>query len=312
MPIRQDTLRCRWLAANNFAATTAKTYTETLTAFERRYPMHAERVAHEHLVDFLTTDANGATTSRAPSTLDRQRTVLRGFWRWANREGFVRQDPADGLEHLYLGTGERRPGRWLTRDEAHRLLDGCEAGDQGQRDRTLMTVALLTGLRRAELAGLIWRAVDLSGGRISVVGKGSKLATIGLPEQARSSLAAWRQVVADRQGRRGPGPNQPVFPTGRKFGGLNNSVEDYAFDWNRPLTVWTVRSIIARRAEAAGLGTVATHDLRRSFAGFLDEDGADLKGIQAALRHSSPDVTARCYLDRSPRRAVEAVAGLRL
>lgn len=78
------------------------------------------------------------------------------------------------------------------------------------------------------------------------------------------------------------------------------------------LTPWTVRKIIARRAEDAGVGTVATHDLRRSFAGFLDEDGTDLKGIQAALRHSSPHVTARCYLDRSPRRAIDATSDLRL
>lgn len=310
MPIRQDTLRRRWLAANNYATTTTKTYTEVLAAFERRYPMCAERVRHEHLVDYLLTDPDGSETSRAPSTLDRQRTVLRVFWRWASREGYVKHDPSEGLQHLFLGHGERRQGRWLTRDEANRLLDACESGDQGQRDRTLMLVALLTGLRRSELTRLTWRHVDVSQGRLTVHGKGGKLATIGLPDQARTALSAWRRVVADRQGRKAPGVDQPVFPTGHKHGGLNNTIEDYVFDWNRALTPWTVRAIIARRAEAAGLGTVATHDLRRSFAGFLDEDGADLKGIQAALRHSSPDVTARCYLDRSPRRAIEAVASL--
>ncbi len=312
MPIRQDTLRRRWLAANNYAATTVKTYSETLMDFERRYPLHAERVRPEHLVDYLTTDADGSATRRAPSTLDRQRTVLRVFWRWVKRQGYVKHDPSDGLELLHLGRGERRPGRWLTRDEARQLLDSCEQGDQGQRDRTLMLTALLTGLRRTELVNLTWRDVDLSQGRLTVKGKGGKLATVGLPEQARHSLTNWREVIASRQGRAAPGPNQPVFPTGRKFGGLNNSLEDYVFDWNTPLTPWTVRKIIARRAEDAGVGTVATHDLRRSFAGFLDEDGTDLKGIQAALRHSSPDVTARCYLDRSPRRAIEATAALRL
>jgi integrase/recombinase XerC len=312
MPIRQDTLHRRWFAANNYAASTIRSYTETLSDFQRRYPFHAERVRSEHLVDYLTTDADGSDTKRAPSTLDRQRTVLRVFWRWAKREGYVKHDPSEGLEHLFLGQGERRQGRWLTRAEAHRLLDSCEAGDQGQRDRTLIVVALLTGLRRSELVGLTWRDVDVSQRRVTVRGKGSKLATIGLPQQATTALLDWCKVVADRQGRAAPGPNQPVFPTGQKQGGLNNSAEDYRFDFNRALTPWTVRKIIARRAEAAGLGTVATHDLRRSFAGFLDEDGIDLKGIQAALRHSSPEVTARCYLDRSPRRAVEAVAELRI
>lgn len=312
MPIRQDTIRRRWLAANHYAPTTVKTYSETLMAFERRYPIHAEQVRPEHLVDFLTTDGTGHDTRRAPSTLDRQRTVLRVFWRWASREGYVKADPSDGLEHLHFGTGERRPGRWLTREEARSLLDACEHDDQGQRDRTLMLTALLTGLRRSELANLTWRDLDLSQRRVSVKGKAGKLATIGLPEQARNALTMWREVVASRQRRKAPGPDQPVFATGRKHGGLNNSTEDYVFDWNRSLTPWSVRRIIARRAEEAGIGVVATHDLRRSFAGFLDEDGTDLKGIQAALRHSSPEVTARCYLDRSPRRAIEATAHLRL
>lgn len=313
MPIRQDTLRRRWLDANNYATTTRRTYTETLRDFERRYPRTAERVRHDDLVDYLTTDADGQATQRAPSTLDRQRATLRSFWRWAKRNGYVRVDPSEGLEHLMLGNGERRQGRWLTRGEAQQLLRACEGdGDQGQRDRTLILVALLTGLRRAELVSLAWRALDLGQGRVTVKGKGGKLATIGLPEQARQALKAWRSVVADRQGRKAPSPDQPVFPTGRQYGGLNNSDVGYAFDWGKALSPWGVRAMIARRAETASLGTVATHDLRRSFAGFLDEDGTDLKGIQAALRHSSPDVTARCYLDRSPRRAVEAVAGLRL
>ncbi|WP_350169631.1 tyrosine-type recombinase/integrase [Ilumatobacter fluminis] len=57
----------------------------------------------------------------------------------------------------------------------------------------------------------------------------------------------------------------------------------------------SVCRIVARHAEAAGLDTVGTHDLRRSFAGWLDEDGVDLAGIQAALRHSTPGVTVSCY-----------------
>ncbi|MCU1498111.1 MAG: xerC [Acidimicrobiales bacterium] len=312
MPIRQDTLRLRWLTQQNYATTTRATYTETLRAFERRYPIYAERVTHEHLVDFLTTEPQGTAATRAPSTLDRQRSTLRSFWRWAKRNGYIKTDPSEDLGYLQLGTGEVRPGRWLTRAEAHQLLDSCEPDEQGQRDRTLILLALLTGLRRTELVSLRWRALDLQQGRLTVRGKGGKLATIGVPDQARSALRSWQGTATRLQRRKAPGPDQPVFPTGRPQGGLNNSQTSYAFDWNRPLSPWGVRAMIARRAESAGLGTVATHDLRRSFAGFLDLGGTDLKGIQAALRHSSPEVTARCYLDRSPRRALEAVSNLTL
>lgn len=311
MPIRQDTLRTRWLAQQRYADTTKATYTETLKAFQARFGVYAEHVSHEMLVDFLTTDLDGEPTRRAPGTLHRQRATLRSFWRWAHRAGYVKHDPSGRLDEVMLGSGQRRPGRWLTREEARHLLTTTNDGtDQGQRDHLLISLGLLTGLRRSELVGLRWRDIDLSSGRLSVRGKGSKFATLGIPDQANESMQAWRRRTTELDGR--ARPDGPVLPTGRPIGGLLGSARLYQFDWSRPLTTWAVRQIVARRAEDAGLGVVATHDLRRSFAGFLDEDGRHLQDVQAALRHSSPSVTARCYLDPSPRRAVEAVAALRL
>lgn len=304
--IRQDTLRERWLAQNRYASTTEETYRSFLDIFQRRFPVTAEKVTEAMLVDFLTTDANGQVTQRAPNTLKRQRAVMRSFWSWAQRQGYVAHDPSLNLDQVRLGKGERRPGRWLTQQDALALLDACAGDDRGTRDHALVAVALLTGLRRAELASLRWRDVDLAQSRISVLGKGGKHAVIGLPQQAAASLRRWRAIVPK------PRPNHPVFCTGHCSGGLKGSEMVYVFDWSRPLSCWAVRKIVARRAEDAGLGVVATHDLRRSFAGFLEERGVDLGGIQAALRHASPDVTQRCYLERSPRRALRAVADLQL
>jgi integrase len=310
LPVRQDTLRDRWLLQQRYATTTAATYQDTLKAFQRRFPVMAERVTSTMLVDFLTTDDNGEPTTRAANTLKRQRATLRTFWSWCARQGYVRTNPAADLAELNLGQGQRRAGRWLTQEDALALLDSCVADPEphGIRDHALIATALLTGLRRAELASLRWRDVDLVQRRLSVYGKGSKFGTVGLPEQAATSLRRWREHVIAAHGRRS-WAYAPVFPTGRVIGLHERS---YVFDWSRPLMPEGLWKIIARRAEDAGLGTVAPHDLRRSFAGFLEERGVDLGGIQAALRHSSPDVTQRCYLERSPRRALRAVADLAL
>ncbi len=62
--------------------------------------------------------------------------------------------------------------------------------------------------------------------------------------------------------------------------------------------------IVRRRADDAGLGHVAPHDLRRSAAGILHrstaENGAhhfDLLDIQKVLGHADPATTMRSYLD---------------
>jgi integrase/recombinase XerC len=88
---------------------------------------------------------------------------LRTFFRWAHRSGYVKADPATNLDLLELGQGQRRAGRWLTKQDALQLLEAClsDGDDRGIRDHALIAVALLGGLRRAELAGLRWRDVDL-------------------------------------------------------------------------------------------------------------------------------------------------------
>jgi integrase len=74
--------------------------------------------------------------------------------------------------------------------------------------------------------------------------------------------------------------------------------------WGSCLGTDTLFYIVVHRAEAAGLGHVAPHDLRRTAAGILhratDEHGAhhfDLLDIQKVLGHSDPATTMRSYLE---------------
>jgi integrase len=74
---------------------------------------------------------------------------------------------------------------------------------------------------------------------------------------------------------------------------------------SRPIAqTMSVQQIVARRAEIAGLGHVAPHDLRRTTAGLLHRsvaaDGShhfDLLDIQKVLGHADPATTMRSYLD---------------
>lgn len=309
--MRLENLALRWMAEQQYADTTRTTYMETVRQLSRRFPLQVERITAEHLIDFLTLDDDGSKTGRSANTRHRQRTTLRCMFRWAHSRGYVRRDPAANLGDLMLGRGRRRAGRWLTREQAIHLLASIDTDEvRGHRDHILILTGFLTGLRRAEMAAMQWRHVDISQGRIAVMGKGSKPATIGVPDELAAGLSEWHERAKREAGPAKAGA--PVFPTGHMIGGGVMPDPYYSVRWDRPMCIGNVHRIVAERASAAGLGLVGTHDLRRSFAGWLDEDGIDLAGIQAALRHGSPSVTVSCYLNPSPRRAVQAVQDLRI
>lgn len=67
--------------------------------------------------------------------------------------------------------------------------------------------------------------------------------------------------------------------------------------WGDQMTPWTLqRAMRAARAKVEGLPEgFRYHDLRHYFASMLIEDGADVKKVQAALRHASAKTTLDTY-----------------
>lgn len=65
-----------------------------------------------------------------------------------------------------------------------------------------------------------------------------------------------------------------------------------------------------RTAYEAGLHSICLHDLRHGAATLMLADGADMKIVQALLRHSSITITSDTYTSVLPEVAREAAAAL--
>jgi len=299
-----------WFFQSDYTASTEATYRPVLEEFMAR---HGDpfAVSERDVADFVLLDGQGRRRTVSGNSLRRYRTALAAFFRWALEHGHVDVDYRPGLKALELPCRRVRLGRWLTPSEAARLLSVCGDTPRGVRDRALLATALLTGLRAAELVGLTWGDVSLDRARIRLVGKGRKLAEVAIPNQAVDALVAWRDL-AETETETPVRLDAPVFCSATFVGGLRGAKRAYQFDWTRTASTALTRSVLARRAAQAGIGHVAPHDLRRSFAGFLDDRGIDLRTIQTALRHRSADTTIRCYLTPNPTRALRAVAALEL
>jgi integrase/recombinase XerD len=110
----------------------------------------------------------------------------------------------------------------LTEEEITALLQAPDPGTwTGRRDHALMLVALTTGLRASELAGLTRDDTHLGGDgpHLECHGKGRKDRVTPLLRDAVAVVAAW---LGENPGR----PGSPVFPTRRGTPMSQDAIED--------------------------------------------------------------------------------------
>jgi len=179
---------------------------------------------------------------------------------------------------------DRTPIAFLTGAEVDALL---AAPDQqtwaGRRDRTLLLVAIQTGLRVSELIGLCWQDVALGmGAHVRCHGQGRKVRGIPLRKDAITALRAWqREQQSD--------PPVPVFPNARG-GRLSRDGVAYLLAQHVATAQQQCPSFRGKR--------VSPHVLRHSAAMALLHSGVDGAVIALWLGPESMD-TPQMYLHAS-------------
>jgi len=203
--------------------------------------------------------------------------AVRGFFRWAAREGIVPANPAQGIR---TPKAPKTLPRHLRPGEIESLLEAPDATEpMGRRDRALLELLYATGLRVGELVSLDWPDLDLAGRTLRVLGKGNKERMVPFGREAERALREWLALWEPLRDPADPeGGEEPVFLSSR----------------GRRLGDRQVRRILDRHTAAAALAAgVHPHTLRHTFATHLLENGADLRSIQELLGHSSLSTTQK-------------------
>lgn len=206
-----------------------------------------------------------------PRSVLRILSSLRSFYQWLCRERGSSSNPFGDL------SGPRRPKTVpavLSEREMTALLESDQEGSwEGRRDRAMLELFYLTGVRLSELAGLI--RGDLSQGldRIRVRGKGNKERIVPLVGLARDFLLDY----LPEGGESSRDPLFPVLPGGKA------------------LSVHQIGRIVRRRVRVSGMGDrgVTPHTFRHSCATHLLDRGMDLRKIQELLGHQSLGTTQK-------------------
>ena len=162
---------------------------------------------------------------------------------------------------------EREPEgrvRWLEPDEERRLLDACQAS-RTKHLADVVTVALETGLRKAELLGLTWDRVDLSRGVLRL-----ELTKSGRRREVPMRQAVYNLLSALPGGREGR-----VWPAGK------------------------IRTAFESAVAKAGLADFRFHDCRHHFASWFMMRGGQLQALKELPGHQDIKTTL-IYAHLSP------------
>ena len=222
----------------------------------------------------------------ARTTVARRLACLRSFFRYCNREGICKTNPAKPLRTPRSG---RKLPHFLTTDQVGALLIAPLANsDAGLRDRAILETMYSAGLRVSEVVGIDLKDWDRSAGILRVLGKGRKERISPVGSYASKALDRWVEVRE---------PDAKAAEKQRSAMFLNR--------FGRRLTTRSIGRMLETHILTAGLTQQTTpHTLRHCFATHLLDGGADLRSVQELLGHKSL-TTTQIYTHVSTRRLRE-------
>jgi integrase len=234
----------------------------------------ALRIAQYDRARSMTTSRRGRLVTTA--TVNRELALIRHLLRLAEEWGYVPK-----AAKVRLGREPDGRLRFLTEDEAVRLLDAC-ALSQNPYLLTIVTVALYTGARRGEILGLTWERVDVARGVLRFdKTKNGRRREVPMGEPVYRALMAL------------PGPKAEGLVFRRSNGAA----------WG------SIRTGFERAVRLAKIDDFRFHDLRHTCASWLVMAGRHLKEVQEILGHRTFAMTLR-YAHLAPGQLRDAVAAL--
>ena len=203
----------------------------------------------------------------ASTSVNRKLSSLRSFYRYLLKRGYVTVDPVAKVQ----GPKVKKPLPVFVKEaDMDRLLDQVDFGSgfEGVRDRLIIEMFYLTGMRRSELVNLREGDVDFSACVIKVTGKRNKQRLIPFAEQLKEDLLLYLSLRNEICA----GACEAFFV--RKDG--------------RMLTPVAVYLLVKRNlAKVVTLKKKSPHVLRHSFATSMLNHDAEIEAVKELLGHEN-------------------------
>lgn len=130
------------------------------------------------------------------STINQKLSSLRAFYNYLLRMGKIEKDPLRKI----TGPKKNKPLPAFVREaEMDKLLDETDFGEGfvGCRDRLIIEMFYVTGMRRAELIGLKDSDIDLTSMQMKVTGKRNKQRIIPFGHELKASIEEYINIRSE-------------------------------------------------------------------------------------------------------------------
>lgn len=205
------------------------------------------------------------------TTIARKIASIRAFYNFLFQEELINYNPADNIS---IPKQDKTLPNFLSEEEVENILRGIKIDTPaGYRNRIILELLWVSGMRISELSGLNFENLNLEQNEIKVFGKGAKERIVLIPDKTKDGLINYIKNV---------------------FNLINSEIE---ITPSCPLFInyngYRLQNQSIRKALKNCLDKihftkhVTPHVFRHSFATKLLEHGADLRIVQELLGHAS-------------------------
>ena len=262
---------------------------------------------HKNLEDIRPADIQAYVTDKLKSgrsdgkpgglsqvSVKKHLSVIRHALRDAVIMGYINHSPAEYIRLPRRKSALTPRTVFLTADNAQRLLNVLE----GSEIYPAVVLALYYGLRRSEVLGIKWDAVDFSAQTIEIRHTVVKNLTIEASDNTKTenSRRTYRltpelkDLLASLREDEGAG----LGPGGYIFHRTDGS----------PMRPDTLTRSFQKALARAGLAKMRFHDLRHSTASILFDQGWSLEDVKEWLGHTDIETTSNIYLHYTKQRRI--------
>lgn len=249
-----------------------------------------------------------ASDGLSPASVRRYHAVVCGSLEYAFKLGMIPENPAKRAElpaapHSRIGTA-------YTVEEVQQLLTALS----GSKIYPAIFLTLYYGLRREEVLGLTWSAINLDAGTIRICKTVTRVTKLSISDTTKNKSSnrtlaitpAVHKLLLDLQNTQAE--ERAAWGDGYIENDFICKHED-----GRMFTPEFLSTAFRKALKAHNLRHIRLHDLRHTAATLLLSNGSEMQDVKQYLGHSTISITIDLYahLDTSAsRKAANAMSGI--